>query len=124
MDCSYPAQHTISFFDSNHFSIVCSILVGEYVLLGVLLEPSGHRYKFVSHCSMLYITGPGSFAKDDASWPVPFRSWGLWKACAGYFAPSQIVKTCDLDPKGTYMFIYHPHGILAFGAWLAVRYLV
>lgn len=70
---------------------------------------------------MLYIYGPGSSAKNDGSWPTPLRSWRMWKLASEYFAPSSIVKTSNLDPSGKYMFVYHPHGIFAFGAWLAVR---
>ena len=27
-------------------------------------------------------------------------------------------KTADLDPKGNYMFGYHPHGIIGVGAFI------
>jgi 2-acylglycerol O-acyltransferase 2 len=27
-----------------------------------------------------------------------------------------VVKTCDLDPRGNYLFGYHPHGIICVGA--------
>lgn len=33
------------------------------------------------------------------------------------FFPMRLVKTCDLDPKGNYMFAYHPHGIISLGAF-------
>ncbi|CAO3598766.1 unnamed protein product [Absidia cylindrospora] len=43
------------------------------------------------------------------------REWSLWKNIADYF-PIQIIKEHDLDPSGNYLFGYHPHGILCFGA--------
>jgi len=41
---------------------------------------------------------------------IPFA-----KYLADYF-PAELVKTADLDPKKNYIFGYHPHGIIAFGA--------
>ncbi|ORZ18473.1 diacylglycerol acyltransferase [Absidia repens] len=43
------------------------------------------------------------------------REWSLWKYVADYF-PIQIIKEHDLDPSKNYLFGYHPHGILCFGA--------
>ncbi|KAI8099129.1 diacylglycerol acyltransferase [Halteromyces radiatus] len=43
------------------------------------------------------------------------REWSLWTFIAEYF-PIKVIKEQDLDPKNNYLFGYHPHGILAFGA--------
>ncbi|KAI8338952.1 diacylglycerol acyltransferase type 2A [Chlamydoabsidia padenii] len=43
------------------------------------------------------------------------RRLPIWKYFAAYF-PVTIVKETDLDPSKNYLFGYHPHGILAYGA--------
>lgn len=45
-----------------------------------------------------------------------FRQWRLWKYFADYF-PVTMVKTADLDPDKNYIFGYHPHGIMCYGAF-------
>ncbi|XP_068136664.1 diacylglycerol O-acyltransferase 2-like isoform X2 [Hyperolius riggenbachi] len=42
--------------------------------------------------------------------------WTVWKYFRDYF-PVQLHKTVDLDPKGNYIFAYHPHGIMSLGAF-------
>ncbi|KAJ3413110.1 diacylglycerol O-acyltransferase 1 [Chytridiales sp. JEL 0842] len=45
-----------------------------------------------------------------------FRRLQYWKWFSGFF-PVSIVKTAELDPSKTYLFGYHPHGIIAIGAF-------
>ncbi|KAJ3153511.1 diacylglycerol O-acyltransferase 1 [Geranomyces variabilis] len=45
-----------------------------------------------------------------------FRKLPLWKWMKDYF-PIALVKTAELDPSKNYLFGYHPHGIIALGAW-------
>ncbi|BFZ62851.1 diacylglycerol O-acyltransferase 1 [Saitoella coloradoensis] len=44
------------------------------------------------------------------------KSLKIWRWYAGYF-PLHLHKTVSLEPKKTYIFGYHPHGILSFGAF-------
>ena len=44
--------------------------------------------------------------------------WRVWRDLADYF-PVQLHKTADLDPQGTYVFGFHPHGILCLSAWVS-----
>ncbi|GFU56972.1 2-acylglycerol O-acyltransferase 1 [Nephila pilipes] len=44
------------------------------------------------------------------------RQWRLWKYFSDYF-PVTMVKTADLDPNKNYIFGYHPHGIMCYGAF-------
>ncbi|ORX94077.1 diacylglycerol acyltransferase [Basidiobolus meristosporus CBS 931.73] len=44
------------------------------------------------------------------------RRLPLWRWFVEFF-PIQIVKEAELDPKHNYLFGYHPHGIIAVGAW-------
>jgi len=43
------------------------------------------------------------------------RSWKIWHHCRDYF-PVTLTSTAALDPQKNYLFIYHPHGIIACGA--------
>ncbi|XP_073530704.1 diacylglycerol O-acyltransferase 2-like isoform X3 [Phyllobates terribilis] len=42
--------------------------------------------------------------------------WTMWKHFRDYF-PIKLHKTTDLDPALNYIFAYHPHGIMSFGAF-------
>lgn len=46
-----------------------------------------------------------------------FRRLTMYKYLAKYF-PVTLEKTADLDPSKNYIFGYHPHGILATGAFI------
>jgi 2-acylglycerol O-acyltransferase 2 len=43
------------------------------------------------------------------------RRLSFWKHFCEYF-PQRLIKTVDLDPSKTYLFGYHPHGIISMGA--------
>lgn len=45
-----------------------------------------------------------------------FRRLKFWKWGVDYF-PIYLHKTCDLPPDRSYIFCYHPHGIISFGAF-------
>ncbi|XP_047608738.1 2-acylglycerol O-acyltransferase 2 [Phacochoerus africanus] len=44
------------------------------------------------------------------------RCWRVWKYMKNYF-PISLVKTTELDPSRNYLAGFHPHGILATGAF-------
>jgi hypothetical protein len=68
----------------------------------------------------LYILSPRGWAPVEAgAWPTPFRRWALWRWVAEYFRHSALHKTADLAPRQPYILAVHPHGVLAFGTWLA-----
>lgn len=46
-----------------------------------------------------------------------FRKLKTWKLVKEFF-PAQLIRTAKLNPKRNYVFGYHPHGIMCFGAWL------
>lgn len=48
------------------------------------------------------------------SWISRMRNNVLWRYFCNYF-PLKLVKTVDLDPKKSYLFICIPHGILSMG---------
>lgn len=45
------------------------------------------------------------------------RNWKVWEYFRDYF-PVRLIKTADLDPSKNYIFLYHPHGIMGYGAFL------
>ncbi|XP_053564965.1 diacylglycerol O-acyltransferase 2 [Bombina bombina] len=60
-----------------------------------------------------------------SDWKTPDRGgrksqwmsrWPLWKHIRDYF-PVRLHKIADLDPQQNYIFGYHPHGIMSFGAF-------
>ena len=59
------------------------------------------------------------FKWDDSAWSGrrrPFmRYWKVWRHFVNYF-PVRLIKTHNLDPRGKYIFCYHPHGIIPVGA--------
>ncbi|XP_003461531.1 2-acylglycerol O-acyltransferase 2-like [Cavia porcellus] len=46
-----------------------------------------------------------------------FRRWVIWKYMKDYF-PVSLIKTAELDPSRNYIAGFHPHGVLAVGAFL------
>ncbi|XP_056681901.1 2-acylglycerol O-acyltransferase 2-like [Monodelphis domestica] len=44
------------------------------------------------------------------------KRWCVWKYLADYF-PVSLIKTVDLDPTQNYIAGFHPHGVLATGAF-------
>ena len=44
----------------------------------------------------------------------PLRRTAYWRHFAAYF-PMSLTRTAPLDPKGNYVFGYHPHGIISVG---------
>eukprot|EP01103_Thecamoeba_quadrilineata_P004844 TRINITY_DN14724_c0_g1_i1.p1 TRINITY_DN14724_c0_g1~~TRINITY_DN14724_c0_g1_i1.p1 ORF type:complete len:355 (-),score=-9.78 TRINITY_DN14724_c0_g1_i1:99-1163(-) len=44
-----------------------------------------------------------------------FRNCSVWKYFGSYF-PMSLIKTANLDPSRCYIFGYHPHGLLPYGA--------
>lgn len=44
------------------------------------------------------------------------RDWAVWRHFRDYF-PISLVRTAQLDPSQNYLFGFHPHGVLAVGAF-------
>eukprot|EP00887_Chlorella_sp_A99_P004280 scaffold15.g4280.t1 len=52
-----------------------------------------------------------------AAWPTPFKRWGMWRLVQRYFN-ARLHKTAELPAGRSYIFAFHPHGVLSFGGWL------
>lgn len=61
------------------------------------------------------LLGPGQ-PIQERSWKKPLRRWSLWKHFVDYF-PMKLIRTVELDPQKTYIFCYHPHGVICLGGW-------
>lgn len=75
-------------------------------------------WKFLFY--LMYIGWKGLYQTYhfDGGLPIPwFRNAFLWKWFVDYF-PIRLHKSCDLDDSGrtSYIFGYHPHGIIGIGA--------
>lgn len=55
-------------------------------------------------------------APDTGKRVAFLRYWKIWTYFVEYF-PIRLVKTENLDPSEKYLFCYHPHGIISFGAF-------
>jgi hypothetical protein len=62
-----------------------------------------------------YDMGIGERGGRYHSW---IRQLSVYRYFVDYF-PMKLVKTHDLDPEKTYLFGYHPHGIMSYGAFIA-----
>lgn len=61
----------------------------------------------------MYDKAPTNGVGRRSEW---FRRLSWWKCFAGYY-PVTNIKTVELNPNKTYIFGYHPHGIISVGAF-------
>ncbi|XP_003375651.1 2-acylglycerol O-acyltransferase 1 [Trichinella spiralis] len=93
------------------------IFLGPYTLIALgiyLLVCTQYWWLVLLYSLWLYVDQEapkrGSRPKD---W---FRRWRMWDHLRDYF-PIELIKTADLPPNRNYLFGYHPHGIMSFGAF-------
>lgn len=84
------------------------------ILYCTLLTSSNFiRLLFFAYCVWIFLDESPFNGGHPQSW---LRKSVLWTWFADYF-PARLIKTVDLDPKKNYLFGYHPHGVLGFGAF-------
>jgi len=67
----------------------------------------------------LYVMVSNAGVSGEQRWRSKYvRSLWIWRSFAAFF-PAELVKTADLPSNRKYIFGYHPHGIIAHGAWAA-----
>ncbi|KRZ15928.1 2-acylglycerol O-acyltransferase 2 [Trichinella zimbabwensis] len=93
------------------------IFLGPYTLIALgiyLLVCTQYWWLVLLYSLWLYVDQEapkrGSRPKE---W---FRRWRMWDHLRDYF-PIELIKTADLPPDRNYLFGYHPHGIMSFGAF-------
>ncbi|GAN09894.1 diacylglycerol o-acyltransferase [Mucor ambiguus] len=97
---------------------VCTWISMMFILVSLFFFMATYKFLWpilIAYISFLYVdkapeSGGRRFERA--------RHWTLWKYFAAYF-PAQLIKEHDLDPKHNYVFGYHPHGIISYGAQLA-----
>lgn len=99
------------FVGSTHIYVNCLIEVNESIFL---LCHVFHRHYliFLALVTWTYFDRATPISGGRRSAWV--RNWGLFRNMVEYF-PMKLVKTTDLDPKNSYLFGFHPHGIMGVG---------
>lgn len=97
---------------------LCTTLYAGLLYFCVPLRPMLLAYQ--GYCIMERSTSQSSQMKPwIRKWQNTFGSlwWIRWTA--EYFS-TRLIKTVDLDPSKSYIFAYHPHGVISMGANLAL----
>jgi len=89
-------------------------LLGWALAIALLLASKTTAALVALYLAWMFL-GPGQPIRNKR-WSTPLRNASLWKHFAAYF-PMKLVKTAELDPKKTYVFAYHPHGVICLGGW-------
>ncbi|XP_045597368.2 2-acylglycerol O-acyltransferase 1 isoform X1 [Procambarus clarkii] len=74
------------------------------------------EYWWVSLCYLTWFLGDRTIRNRGGRRIEWVRRWCLWKHYRDFF-PIHLIKTAELDPYKNYIMGYHPHGILAAGAF-------
>ncbi|XP_007964633.3 2-acylglycerol O-acyltransferase 1 [Chlorocebus sabaeus] len=91
------------------------VLLGQMsIAVTVMLIIHNYWFLYIPYLTWLYFDWhtPEQGGRRS-SW---IKNWTLWKHFKDYF-PIHLIKTQDLDPSHNYIFGFHPHGILAAGAF-------
>ena len=98
------------------------VMIYGFLLSALLVYPS--YFLFYAHpwLRAAFVGYVAWFLLVDAEAPqrgARFQKWTrrlpFWNTLADYF-PVRLHKSVDLDPRGNYLFGYHPHGIIGVGA--------
>lgn len=73
------------------------------------------RYVLWSYIPYILIDHSRATSAGHHNFSEALRNSFWLKAVAKYY-PVQLHKTCDLDPQTSYIFLYHPHGVISMGA--------
>ena len=103
------------------FQWVCTFLFAGFGCTGLFIYLLFTRFYWISFLYLgwyIYDTLIKDTANRGAR-PISFiRHHIVWKKMAQYF-PAKLHKTADLDPKKSYIFGLHPHGILHVSGFLS-----
>ena len=121
----YPAFNPLSHLTlrGQHASQVgLVVMIYAFLLSALLVYPNYFLFcahKWVRAGFIGYITWYvflDSSAPESGTRFLPWtRRLPFWNKLADYF-PVRLHKSCDLDPRGNYLFGYHPHGVIGVGA--------
>jgi 2-acylglycerol O-acyltransferase 2 len=121
----YPAFNPLSHLTlrGQHASQVgLVVMIYAFLLSALLVYPNYFLFcahKWVRAGFIGYITWYVFLdyaAPESGTRFLPWtRRLPFWNKLADYF-PVRLHKSCDLDPRGNYLFGYHPHGVIGVGA--------
>jgi 2-acylglycerol O-acyltransferase 2 len=107
-----------------------SMAVWMTVYTGALWYASSNGHPWIRTALLLYLPfcisdpRPRDGGGVRGEWSYRFTDWcrsiPMYKNVARWF-PVTLVKTTDLDPAQSYIFLYHPHGIISMGANTALN---
>jgi hypothetical protein len=100
----------------------CAVMLHFPIILWCILPlPLMLYYSWTSRALLLIWSAISLYDTTPSQGGWPKQSWlrHLWsyKLLRDYF-PVTLICTKPLDPKGTYLFGYHPHGIISLGAFI------
>ncbi|KAJ9067838.1 diacylglycerol O-acyltransferase 1 [Entomophthora muscae] len=103
-----------NFMRASAALIVPILIFGSPLLYLYILVSSWYGFSFcLLYAAYIYWDESHEEGGYSFEW---FRNGSLFKWYADYH-PAKIVKEADLDPTRNYIFGYHPHGLLAMGAY-------
>ncbi|XP_072033450.1 2-acylglycerol O-acyltransferase 2-like [Amphiura filiformis] len=112
---SIPLHRRLETFAVSHFTF-CFLLLGPLCILltVILLFTRFYWVTLLSYAWLIYDRDISSQGGRRVNW---CRRWQMWKHMANFF-PARLHKTVDLDPSQNYLMGFHPHGIMAMGAFV------
>nr|XP_020771324.1 2-acylglycerol O-acyltransferase 2-like [Odocoileus virginianus texanus] len=103
--------HTFAVFQLI-FSYLALHLVCSIVFIGLLLT----RFWMISNLYIIWWYLDRDMPWQGGRQSAFIRHWTIWKYTKDYF-PISLVKPAELDPSRNYLAGFHPHGVLATGAF-------
>ncbi|XP_043337202.1 2-acylglycerol O-acyltransferase 2-like isoform X2 [Cervus canadensis] len=95
------------------FSYLALHLICWVVFIGLLFT----RFWLISILYVIWWYVDRDTPRQGGRQSAFIRHWTIWKYTKDYF-PISLVKTAELDPSRNYVAGFHPHGVLATGAFI------
>ena len=96
-----------------YYSFYFGALIGTLIILGLFF--TSYYPLAILYLSWAYLID-GRTPEHGGRRSNFIRKLRIWKYFRDYF-PITLVKTSELEPSKTYIFGYHPHGVLCAGAF-------
>ena len=117
-----PAFSPSAKFDSHAAQVGIVVMIYAFLVSALIICPVYFVVCAHPYVRLAFVGYVSWYALVDAKTPMNggrflpwFRRLPFWATMADYF-PVRLHKSVDLDPKGNYLFGYHPHGIIGVGA--------
>ena len=104
---------TLAVFSGSLQLFIPLIGISFWVIVKALLASNYTAAAAVLYLAWAYLIDDSPVSGSRRPW---LRRYSWWEHYADFF-PLTLVKTAALDPSQTYVFGYHPHGIISVGAF-------